>query len=452
MDVFEAAPVPGGAVRTEEWPSGARVDLGSAVHPFVLASRFFREWGAERRVDYITPEISYAHPLDDGDAAIAYRDLHRTAAGLGAAGREWRRRFQPLARHADAVADAALSPLAEVVRHAQGWAAMTPGVAASLVVEAARPLRARRAAALFSGVAAHAAAPLHSLAAASIGTTLAALAHAGGWPIPRGGARTLIDAMVSDLQAHGGHLHLNHEVRSRADMPSSRALLLATSPSDAASILGPQLSAATHRRLRSPRGGPAVFKLDIQLSEPVPWQNPEVRAAATVHVGGPAAEVHQAEADVARGRIPASPFVMLTQPTVVDNTRSPDKHIVWAYTRLPAAAPEAVITEPLLTQIDRFAPGVHDLIENIAVTSPQQFEEMNRNLIGGDILGGHTDGLGFLRRPSIGAHPWRTGIQGVYLCSSAVFPGPGVHGMTGYHAALDALRTVFHLPAPPLAP
>src|SRR5690349_23215673 len=88
--VLEAAPTIGGGIRTGELTiPGFRHDVGSAVHPAALSSPFFRAFGLRRRIDWVVPEISYAHPLDGGRAAIARYDLARTARDLGKDERSW---------------------------------------------------------------------------------------------------------------------------------------------------------------------------------------------------------------------------------------------------------------------------------------------------------------------------------------------------------------------------
>jgi hypothetical protein len=54
-----------------------------------------------------------------------------------------------------------------------------------------------------------------------------------------------------------------------------------------------------------------------------------------------------------------------------------------------------------------------------------------------------------LARPAARWNPYRTPLRGVYLCSSATPPGPGVHGRCGELAALTALRDVFGVREPP---
>ncbi|WP_308296815.1 hypothetical protein [Streptomyces sp. ISL-44] len=73
--------------------------------------------------------------------------------------------------------------------------------------------------------------------------------------------------------------------------------------------------------------------------------------------------------------------------------------------------------------------------------------------MGGDIGTGAMTIRQSLLRPAPRLNPYRVPIPGVYLCSAATPPGPGVHGMSGYYAARAALRREFgiHVP-PPLSP
>src|SRR5215469_18106041 len=98
VEVHEAAAEPGGGMRTAELTvPGFRHDVCSAVHPMALASPFFRAFDlAAHGVRMLQPEAAFAHPLDGGRAAIAWRDLGRTAGALGRDGKAWRALLGPV--------------------------------------------------------------------------------------------------------------------------------------------------------------------------------------------------------------------------------------------------------------------------------------------------------------------------------------------------------------------
>ena len=74
VTVFEAQDSPGGSARTFDDPAtDTRHDWGSAVHPMAFASPFFTAFDLSARVSFVTPEASYAHPLEGGRAGIARR-------------------------------------------------------------------------------------------------------------------------------------------------------------------------------------------------------------------------------------------------------------------------------------------------------------------------------------------------------------------------------------------
>jgi phytoene dehydrogenase-like protein len=101
------------------------------------------------------------------------------------------------------------------------------------------------------------------------------------------------------------------------------------------------------------------------------------------------------------------------------------------------------MTEAITAQIERFAPGFRDVIEVSTHRTAAQLEDYNPNYIGGDISAGAVTLLQLLKRPIISTDPWKTPIDGVYLCSSSTPPGPAVHGLCGMYAATSALRREF---------
>jgi phytoene dehydrogenase-like protein len=218
-------------------------------------------------------------------------------------------------------------------------------------------------------------------------------------------------------------------------------------------LAGDRLPSAYAGSLRRFRYGNAVAKVDFALSDPVPWQNARLRSAGTVHVGGTRAQLARAENTVARGRHAQHPYVLVSQPTLVDPSRAPKgKHVLWAYTHVPRGSSRDQ-TENVIRQIERYAPGFRDTILATSSRTAVQVESENPNYVGGDIAAGAVTLRQLLARPVFSADPWHTPLHGVYLCSSSTPPGPGVHGLCGWWAALSALRTEFGIgEAPDLAP
>lgn len=441
--VLEAASGVGGGVRSEASTLPGFVhDVGSAVHPAAYSSPFFTAFGLRERVEWIMPEAAYAHPLDGGRAAIAWQDLDRTVDGLGADGRAWRRLLEPLSSHLDGVLDFTGSSLLRVPRHPVtaarfGWRVLQQGTR-----RAAHTFRHEPAAALLAGVVAHANTALPSLSSAAAGLLLAAHAHADGWVYPRGGAQAIADALRTDLEAHGGSVETNTPVRDLGalewgDAARGDVLLLNTSPRLALTL--PGVPGRYARALRRFRYGAGAAKVDFALDGPVPWANPDVRLAPTVHLGGTRAEVWASENAVAAGRVSAEPYVLAVQPSVCDDTRAPaGKHTLWAYLHVPAGSPLDP-TEPVIRQVERFAPGFRDRILASHAVPASAREAINPASIGGDIFGGAFTLRQAVRRPVASREPWRTPMPGVYLASASTPPGPGVNGMAGWHAARTVL-------------
>lgn len=438
--VIEAANEVGGAARTAGLTlPGFRHDVGSAVHPAALSSRIFRALGVDAAVRWHVPEASWAHPLDGGCAAIAWRDLDRTAEGLGADGANWRAIARPLATHLEALADVTGDALLRLPRHPLVTARFGMRMLQLAASRVYPTLRTEAGAALWSGVAAHANTRLPSLAAAASGLFLVAHAHSVGWPVPHGGAQAITDALVADLRAHGGQIETEREIRSLAELDREPDDLVLLDASPRLLLTDPRLPALYARAIREYRYGAAIAKVDFALDGPVPWTNPEVASSPTVHLGGTAAEVEASENAVAAGRIAERPYVLAVQPSVVDPTRAPaGQAVFWAYLHVPPRS-SFDPTETVIAQVERFAPGFRDRILASHAVSAVDVAAHNPSAIGGDILGGAFTFAQSVRRPVATRAPWRTPLPGVYLASASTPPGPGVHGMAGWHAARTAL-------------
>ncbi len=448
VTVFEGADsIGGGSSSAELTIPGVLHDVCSAVHPMALASEFFRRFELERRIDLLVPEISYAQAIDGAHAAVAYRDLERTAAGLGGDAGAWRRLFAPFVQdEGRALGETIGASLLGVPRH--------PSTLARLGLRALRQGSAlwrnaftgEDAAALLTGVFAHTIQRMPSLGSAAAGLALAAFAHGRGWPIPRGGSGAIARALADDLIAHGGRIETGAWVHSLDELPPARATLLDVTPRAFLQLAGDRLPGrAPYRRFRY---GNAAAKADFVLSDPVPWSNAELRRAVTVHVGGTRRQMAEAERVVAAGGHPCEPYLLTAQPTLLDPERAPGRHVLWAYTHVPAGSGEDP-TEAITARLEQFAPGFRDTIVASEARSAQQLGAHNPNDVAGDIAAGAVTFGQLIARPTLSPQPWRTPVRGVYLCSASTVPGPGVHGIAGWRAALLALRTEFGIAREP---
>lgn len=461
VHVLEAQQVPGGGARTldSDLAEGLRYDVCSAVHALALASPFFRQFDlAARGVELAVPEVSYAQPLEGGWAAVAYRSLERTASELGDDGGAWRDLFAPLVENSGLLTELILGNRRELPPGLLGGSGLQAAAqAAWRLLEQGTPAWQQRftgqeAPALFTGVAAHAISTLPSLAAAGTSLMLATHAHVGGWPIPVGGSGAITAALIADLEARGGQVHTGAEVNAWHDLPRARTYVADVTPSALVRIWGERMKPSVREGLARFRYGDAAAKVDYVLSGPVPWADERMRTAGTVHVGGTRAEMAAAEAQVAAGVVPEQPMALFSDPALHDPSREVGGlRPGWAYAHVPANCP-VDITEHVTAQIERFAPGFRDLVVASRCIPANEMSEHNANYVGGDIAAGAMSAWGMLARPRPTTNPYAAGIPGVYLCSQSTPPGPGVHGMSGWHAARMALHQRFGLPEPSLAP
>jgi phytoene dehydrogenase-like protein len=447
--LLEAAPTVGGGLRSAELTLPGFVhDVCSAVHPLGRSSPFFRQLPLARHgLRWIEPGIELAHPFDDAETAFVHRDIGETAAALGVDARAYSRLLGSVAGSWRLiVGDLAgpfripRNPLTALRAARFGLSALQP---ATLL---ARRFRTPQARALLAGCAAHSMLRLTEPLSGGFGLTLLGGAHAVGWPIAEGGSQRLADALAVHFLELGGEIETDRYVTTLDDLPPHRALLLDLTPPQVLRLAGNRFRRRRFggiytRQLRRFRRGTGVFKLDIALDGPLPWRDERILEAGTVHLGGTLEEIAASEDAVRRGRVPDRPFVLLSQPSLFDSTRAPaGKHTVWAYCHVPNGS-RVDMTQVILRQIERFAPGARDRVLAIASRGPAELEDDNPNIVGGDILGGLQDLRQFWTRPAIRRDPYSTPDPGVFICSSATPPGGGAHGICGWRAARSALRS-----------
>jgi phytoene dehydrogenase-like protein len=440
VEVIEGAATPGGGCRTEELTlPGFHHDVCSTVQALAPLSSFFVDLDlAGLGVELRRPEVAFAHPLDGGRAGAVLGTVGQTAAALGPDGGPYTRLFEPLVDQAAAIMATVLAPLRTPPRRplvmARFGAAGVPSAA-----HLARRFSTDEAKGLLAGVGAHAMLPLEAPLTAAFGIFLTIAAHAGGWPVVKGGSGRLVDALTDALRDAGGAVHTGRFVRDPSDLPPARSTLFDTSPETLVAVAGERVPASYRRAVGRFRHGPGVCKVDWALSGPVPWAAPVCRKAGTVHLGGTFNEVSASEADVAAGRHPERPYCLVVQPGVVDETRAPaGSQTLWAYCHVPRGS-TIDMTSRIEAQIERFAPGFKDLVLARSTVTSMEVERHNPNYVGGDISGGAGTIRQTVFRPAVRWNPYRTGAPGLYLCSASTPPGGGVHGMCGVGAARAVL-------------
>ena len=438
--VFEAESTIGGGARSGELTLPGFVhDLCSAIHPFGVASPLFQSLPlAQFGLEWIEPPVMLAHPLDGSPPAAIHRDVERTARGLDGDADAYRRVIGRVVEDWPRIDSAVLGPL-RWPRHPFALARFGLSALAS-AESAARRFSTERARALFGGIAAHGMLPLDRRPSAGFGLVLAAMAHVAGWPLPRGGAQRISDALAAYLRSLGGEIVTDTRVESLDTLPPARAVLCDLSPRPFLRIAGERLPVSYRRTLERYRYGMGVFKVDFALDRPIPWRDATCAEAGTVHVGGTFADLARSERDAWEGRVADRPFVLVTQPSRFDPARAPaGRHTAWAYCHVPHASTADMLSR-IEDQIERFAPGFRDGILARSAMTPADLERRNANLVGGDIGAGVTDLGQLFKRPTW--QTYATPSKGLYLCSASTPPGVGVHGMCGYHAARLALSQV----------
>lgn len=439
----------GGGVRSAELTlPGFIHDVCSSVYPLGEDSPVFKQFHLKQfGLEYLKPEYAVAHPFDDGSAAIIQSSIEKTAAQFGEDAENYKRIFSPLVEEWPSIRSAFLGPL-----HASAYSNAKAKFAYYAISSgrhfAKHQFTTNKPQSAFAGMAAHSMLPLNTLTSSSIAIVLNAMAHINGWPIPKGGAQQITNALASCFKNLGGEIQTGFMVNTLQQLPPSKVVLLDVTPAQLLSIAGDQFSKLYKWQLKRYKYGVGVFKIDWALSQSVPFTNIQCRKAATIHIGGSFQEIYKSEKMISNQQHAEKPFVLFVQPGVIDKSRAPDgKQTAWAYCHVPNGS-TTDMTDAIEKQVERFAPGFRDCILARHAMNTQGVETYNPNYIGGDINGGAATLSQLFTRPVLRLSPYRTSAKGVYVCSSSTPPGGGVHGICGYYAARRALKDLFDIKIP----
>lgn len=469
--VVEADPRrPGGAVgSTEATLPGFVHDVGAAFFPLARLSPAFRSLPLERHgLDWLNAEVESCHPALDGSSAHIARLKNGPgdpqAFGSARDTRVFRKLCREHALEEEALLSALFAPLPSfravgrlglraLLRHGIRFARSTAGLSR-------RWFQSQAARRVLPGLALHADLGPKDLGGAAMGTVLAFSASSVGFPVPRGGAQQITNALVTLLELAGGQLRLDSRV-VRIVVKNRRACAVRLSDGteiEARRAIVADTSLRTLLLQLLPDGdvpwwafwcarrfqhGWGTFKLDWALSGPVPWRDEVACRSATVHLGESIRDLEEFTEQVRAGRLPEQPYLVVGQQSLIDPTRAPPgAHTLYAYTHVPSSIEGSWERERqrfadlIEARVEGLAPGFRSQIIGRHLLAPPDLERTNQNLVGGD-LGGGSNRLSqqLIFRPFFPNFRYRMPIAGLYLCSASTHPGGGSHGMCGKNAA-----------------
>ncbi|GIE92749.1 FAD-dependent oxidoreductase [Paractinoplanes rishiriensis] len=471
--VLEATPQPGGAVRSGFVTApGYLSDLFSSFFPLGFASPVLH--GLDLDITWRHAPDVLTHLLPDGRAATINRDLDVTAASMEqfapGDGERWRRVYREWAGLSGNLVASLFAPFPPVraglalARQVRVAGALRLGRRLVLPARqlAAELFRGEGAALALTGCALHTDLAPDDAGSGVFGWLLAMLGQEVGWPVPAGGAQRITDALVSRLESRGGRIVYSAPVervliaRGRAvgvrsaggDYRATRAVLAdVPAPALYLDLVGPRwLPPRMVEDLEHFRWDGGTIKIDWAVDGRIPWRNPAVAGAGTVHLGADMAGLSRYAAHLAAGDLPPDPFLLLGQMTTADPSHSPaGTESVWAYTHLPhrrdwPADEIAAHVERMEAVLEDHAPGFGKLVAGRNVFAPGDLERENPSLVGGALGGGTSAAYQQLfLRPVPGLGRADTPVDRLFLASASAHPGGGVHGGPGANAARAAL-------------
>ena len=473
--VLEEQPEPGGAVKSGQLTEPGFVsDLFSSFYPLAVASPAIADLHLEDEgLRWLRSRVVVAHPGADGSCAVLSTDIEETAASLdafapgdGAAWRDLYGLWQRIGDQVMAILTGNFPPVAAVTKIAARLGPRETARLARFAVLGVRRLSEERFSGegggrILAGNALHADLAPGLPPAAVYGWVLASLGQQHGFPVPEGGAGELTGALARRLRGGGGEIRCDARV-SAIDVRRGRAVgvhLAGGGRVDATRAVLADVDAPQLYRELLPQGAVpqavredvenfhfdnGTVKVDWSLDAPIPWSAAEASRAGTIHVADDMDYLTRQAGELEMHLIPRDPYLVMGQYSCVDATRMPaGKEVAWAYTHVPQkCAGDArgelsgswsedelsAFAGRMEEQVERMAPGFRRLIRKRHVAGPHELGRSDRNLVNGALNGGTSQlQQQLVFRPVPGLGRPETPVRRLFLCSSAIHPGGGVH-------------------------
>lgn len=475
----------GGAVRTMELTlPGFRHDIGAANLSLFAASPFYaehREALSEKGLELIVAEHSFGSLADDGrflgistDLDANLKSIARFSKADAEAWKAWRAdydRCSPVLFQILGSPAARSGPL-ELVFGRNGDD-LPPNVATpvrGILLDSLRTNLGRRfqsdvVQALIGAWAMH----LDYAPDVSGGCWMPFLETNGdernGIPIARGGSGHMIRAIVELVREHGGSVVTNQTVEQilvekgsaagvrladGRELRSSRGVVASVTPQALVRLTKGHLPEAVVEEASHYRYGPGTLMIHLALSKLPSWRDEAARRSFYVHVGPSLDYIAAAYQEAMAGMLPSHPFLVVGQPTVYDPSRAPaGRHVLWIMVRaVPAEirgdaagtiedrawTPETArkVADRVIRQLSRLAPGLPDAVLGMAIHTPLDLQELNPNLVNGDLNAGSLHLSQFYgNRPFAGYADHEMPIPGLYMCGASTWPGGGASPGSG---------------------
>ena len=483
VGVFEQAAVAGGAVKTGEYTlPGFRHDWAAMNLSLFAGSPFFKEFGTElvgHGCAFVPVSRPFASSFADGTFVGVSTDLEETAGLIGALSvtdaATWRRLVAGFAAEAPHLFGLLASPmkLRALASFAfRTWRAKGSGGTldfARFLLSSPRnwlteTFENPQVQAMLGAWGMHLDfAP--DVAGGAMFPYLEGMAgQAFGMVIGKGGADTIVQALVAAIRARGGVVECGATVRritrdggraagvELADgrrIGAAKAVIAGVAPGALAGLTGatlPAFDAAMGRFAHAP----GTMMIHLALSDQPDWRAAGLGRFAYVHIAPSLEQMARTYTQAKAGLLPDEPVLVVGQPTVFDPLRAPEgQHVLWVQVRMApgeirgdakgeiAACDWAGAAQPFAARamalLEAHAPGLGAKVLAKQIVTPVELQADNPNLVGGDqICGSHHLTQNFLFRPARGFADGATPIRNLHLTGAAVWPGAGTGAGPGY--------------------